>query len=91
MKVTVLDSLPSRPLKRGDIKHLRARDTVEGFIELESRVRVSNSGLRKAVALTDSTVVDLEFEDEAWQRTVLARDADNQDHVHEALGQLNEH
>ena len=99
--MTVLDSLPSRPLKRGDIEQLRARDTIDGFIALnlrdgfialESRAHVAhNGGLRNAVALTDNTVVDLSFEDKAWQQTVLARDADNHDHITEALEQLNKH
>lgn len=87
--MTVFESLPSRPLKRGDINQLRARETVEGLIELESRVHVANGGLRKAVALTDSMVVNLSFEDEAWQQTILARDADKHDHINEALAQLN--
>jgi hypothetical protein len=91
VRVTVLDSLPSRPLKRGDIEQLRTRETVDGFIALESRAHVANGGLRKAVALTERTVVDLEFEDGAWQQTVLARDADSQDHLNEALGQLDGH
>lgn len=89
--MTVLDSLPSRPLKRGDIKQFRARETVDGFIELESRIHVANGGLRNAVALIGSTVVDLSFEDETWQQTVLARDADRHDHVTKALGQLDGH
>lgn len=89
--VDALNSLPSRPLKRADIERLRTHDTIDGFIELESRVHVANGGLRKAVALTDSTVVNLSFEDEAWQQMVLARDADNQAHVNEALAQLHGH
>lgn len=89
--MTVFDSLASRSLKRSDIEQLRARDTVEGFIELESRAHVYNGGLRKVVALTERTVVNLAFEDGAWQRTVLTCDADNQDHFNEALGQLEEH
>jgi hypothetical protein len=89
--VEILNSLPSRPLKRVDIERLRTHDTIDGFIELESRAHVANGGLRKAVALTDSTVVNLSFEDEAWQQTVLARNADNHDHINEALAQLNGH
>jgi hypothetical protein len=86
--VTALESLPSRPLKRGDIKQLRTRAAVDGFIELESRAHVATGGLRKAVALTEHTVVDLAFEDGTWRQTVLARDADKHDHVTEALEQL---
>ena len=89
--VDALNSLPSRPLKRADIDRLRTHETIGGFIELESRMHVANGGLRKAVALTDSTVVNLLFEEEAWQQTVLARDADSQDHLSEALGQLDGH
>lgn len=86
----VFNSLPSRPLKRGDIERFRTHDTVEGFIELESRAHIANGGLRKAVALTQRTVVNLSFENEAWQQTILSRNANAQDHVTEALAQLNE-
>ena len=88
--MTVLDSLPSQPLKRGDIERLRAHETVGGFIELQSReYALQNGGLERAVALVEETVVGLSFEDGAWQRTVLAHDADDRDHLQEALGQLN--
>ena len=90
--VDALNSLPARPLKRADIDRLRTHDNMDGFIELESRAHVAhNGGLRKAVVLTKRTVVDLEFKDGAWQQTVLARDADNQDQLSEALGQLDGH
>jgi hypothetical protein len=90
--VEIFDSLPTRPLKRVDIEQLRAHDTVDGFIELQSRAHVAhNGGLQKAVALTERTVVDLVFEDGAWEQTVLTRDADEQDHLEEALGQLGQH
>ena len=90
MKVTVLDSLPSHPLKRETVERLRAHDTVSGFIELQSReYALQNGGLERAVALVEETVVGLSFEDGVWQQTVLARDADDQDHLQEALGQLN--
>ena len=91
MIVTILDSLPSQPLKRADIERLRAHETVNGFIELESSAHVYNGGLRKAVALIEKTVINLVFEDEAWKQTVLARDADEQDQLKEALGQLEQH
>ncbi|WP_049898413.1 hypothetical protein [Halococcus agarilyticus] len=85
----LLDPLPSRPLKRADIERLRARTIVDGFIELASREHtVRNDGLERAVALADRTVIDLAFEDGAWKRTVLARDADSQRHLDEALEQL---
>lgn len=84
-------SLPAHPLKREDIERLRTNETVDGFIELESRAHVANGGLKKAVALSDHTVVDLAFENGTWQQTVLARDADKQDHLKEALEQLEHH
>lgn len=88
----MLDSLPSRPLERADIERLRADETVDGFIELESRKHiVQNGGLERAVALVENTVVSLTFEDGTWKRTVLARDADSRDHLAEALEQLGEY
>lgn len=84
-----LDSLPSRPLKRSEVERLRTDET-DGFIELEPKQVYLDGGLRKAVALTDRTVVDLSFEDGAWTRRVLADDADSQRHVQEALKQLTE-
>ncbi|HET7322913.1 MAG TPA: hypothetical protein VFJ06_01125 [Halococcus sp.] len=89
--VDALNSLPSRPLKRADIERFRTHETVDGFIELESRAHVYNGGLKRAVALTERTVVNLVFEDGAWKQTVLARDADERDHLEEALGQLEQH
>lgn len=89
--MTVLDSLPSQPLQQTDVEQIRAAETVDGFIELHSRTVYLNGGLQKVVALTDQTVVDLTFEDGKWNQTVLARDADNHDHLNEALRQLDEH
>ena len=92
MRVTVLNSLPSRPLKRENIEQLRAHDTVGGFIELQSHeYALQNGGLERAVALVEETVIGLSFEDGVWQQTVLARDADDQNHLEEALGQLGKH
>lgn len=84
------DSLPSHPLKRSDVRRLRAHESVAQFISLEPRSVYLDGGLRRAVGLADETVVDLSFEDGAWKRTVLARDADRRDHLHETLGQLDE-
>jgi hypothetical protein len=90
--MTVLDSLPTRPLKRPDIDQLRAHETMNGFIELESRTHVAhNGGLKKAVALVEEMVIALVFENGVWEQTVLARDADSQDQLKEALGQLEQH
>lgn len=87
----MLDSLPSHPLQRTDIERLRTHETVDGFIELESPEHAfRNGGLREAVALTDGTIVGLSFEDDAWMQTVLARDANKQDHLEEALRQLDQ-
>lgn len=85
----MLDSLPSRPLKRDEIEQLRAHETVTHLIELASREHtIRNGGLERAVALAERTVLDLSFEDGAWKQTVLARDADAQRHIEEALKQL---
>jgi hypothetical protein len=87
----MLDSLPSRPLNRADVGQLRTRDSVNGFIKLPSnRDPMRNGGLEKATVLIDHTVVRLAFENEAWEQTVLAHDADDQDHLHETLDQLDE-
>jgi hypothetical protein len=81
-----LNSLPSYPLKRRDIVRLRAQESVDGFIELESRAQVlRNGGLGRAVVLIEGTVIALSFEEEDWKQTVLARDADGHQHITETL------
>lgn len=84
------DSLPSRPLRRTEVRRLRATDSVDGLIELGSGRVYWNGGLHEAVALTGGRVIDLSFEEGTWKQTVLARDADQQRHVREALKQLPE-
>ncbi len=89
MAMEMLDSLPSRPLKRGEIERLRAHEAMTQLIELASREHtIRNGGLERAVALAERTVIDLSFEGGAWKQTVLARDADAQHHIEEALKQL---
>ncbi|EMA37701.1 hypothetical protein [Halococcus hamelinensis] len=83
-------SLPSHPLRRSEVERLRSDASVDGLIELEPKVVYRNGGLRKAVALTDRTVIDLAFRDGTWTQQVLARDADSRHHLREALKQLNE-
>lgn len=83
------NSLPSQSLSREDIEQLRAREDVDGFIELASREHtIQNGGLESGVALVENTVIDLAFEDGKWEQTVLARDANDQEHLEEALEQL---
>lgn len=87
-----LESLPDRPLGLSDVTQLRNDGTVDGFIELESRAHiVQNGGLERAVALVEGTVVGLVFENGAWTREVLARDADERRHLDEALDYLDGH
>lgn len=86
----VLDSLPSRPLMQADVQRFRTDESINGFIELEASRVYQNGGLHEAVALTERTVVSLSFENGTWNREILARDADKQRHVQEALRQLPE-
>ncbi|HET7325605.1 MAG TPA: hypothetical protein VFJ06_14855 [Halococcus sp.] len=83
-----LDSLPCRPLAHSDVAQLRAHETVDEFIELEPERVYLNSGLKRAVALVERTVVGLSFEEGVWNKRVLARDADDQRLLDEALKQL---
>ena len=85
----MLDLLPSHPLSRAEIRHLRTHDSIDEFIELVSPAHVVlNGGLRRATALREGTVIALSFEDGEWMQTVLANDADKQTHVAETLKYL---
>lgn len=82
----MLETLPSRPLVPAEITRLRESESVTAFTELEPRAHVTrNGGLKRAVALVEGRVVALAFEDGSWQRTVLAREADQRRHLEEAL------
>lgn len=85
----VLETLPARPLAVADAERFRAHETVTQFTALGSPAYARrDGGVKRVVALIAGTIVDLTFEDGTWERTILAREADQRHHLEEALEQL---
>lgn len=91
--MNVVSTLPSKPLNHTERNRVRAHEEVEALIiigttSIDERHEEQAENATSMVILTSGTVYALKYEESEWSTEVLQRNADRQDHLEQALDQM---
>ncbi len=91
--MNIVSILPSKPLNRTERNRIRAHEEVEALIilgttSIDERHEERTENATSMVILTNETVYALEYEVSKWSTEVLQRNANRQDHLEQALDQM---